>query len=151
MISLLIWRDGKHLTLRPTLREQPATGWLFRGPNVILPSRPFIMTEPRVHLPNGPMPHIMRLYPPGHVAASASGTGRGALVTLEAQDAELAAVLRELSRATRLQFTAEGDAARQTVTLKVERVPVDDLVESLERLYHLRSERQGDTVTFRPR
>ena len=150
-VSLVVWRDGKRLTVHPTLKEQPATRWLFRSPTVTLPSRPFIMTQPRLIMPNGPMPHVLRLYPPGHVAASASGRGRSARVTLEAQDAELAAVLRELSRATGLQLTAEGDAARQPVTLKVERVPVDDLMESLERLYHLRSDRQGDRITFRRR
>jgi hypothetical protein len=97
------------------------------------------------------MPRGVRIYAPGHVSASATGTGRDALINLEAQDAELDAVLRELSRATGRQFTAEGEAARQRITLQVERVPVDDLVESFERLYHLRSERRGDTITFRTR
>ena len=50
-----------------------------------------------------------------------------------------------------LKFTAEGEAERQRLTLKVENVVVDDLIESLTRLYHLRSERRGDQITFRSR
>jgi ferric-dicitrate binding protein FerR (iron transport regulator) len=97
------------------------------------------------------MPRITRIFAPGQVSATATGSGRDAQLTLEAQDAELEAVLKELSRATHLQFSAEGEAARQRVTLKVERVPVDDLVQSMERLFHLRTDRQGDHITFRAR
>ena len=85
------------------------------------------------------------------VSARAEGSGRNARVTLEAQDAELEIVLRELSRATGLSFGAEESARRTRITLKVEGVPVNDLVESLERLYRLRSERRGDRITFRAR
>lgn len=150
-VSLDGWRDGKGFTLHLTLQERPLAPWLFQGPAVTAPSPRFFITAPEVRLFQAPMPRVTRLFASGQVTATASGTGRGAQVTLEAQDAELAAVLQELSRATRLQFRAEGDAARQRVTLKVERVPVDDLVESLARRYHLRSERQGGTFTFRPR
>jgi S1-C subfamily serine protease len=150
-VSLVVWRDGQRRTVSATLRERPSTPWLFRGPAFTLQPRAFTMVTPNVTPRTGPMPRSMRIYAPGRVSVTANGTGRGAVVNLEAQDAELEAVLRELSRATGRQFTAEGEAARQRITLQVERVPVDDLIESLGRLYHLRSERRGDAVAFRSR
>jgi type II secretory pathway component GspD/PulD (secretin) len=72
-------------------------------------------------------------------------------VTLEAQEAELQAVLRELSRATGLTLGAEEGVSRKPITLRVENVPLDDLLESMARLYQLRSERRGNTITFKAR
>jgi hypothetical protein len=115
---------------------------------VVVPPR-----QPRVGAPRADRtqpPAIVRVFP-GRVAVRAEGRGRSARVTLEAQDAELEAVLRELSRATGLSFSAAENARDRRVTLKVEGIPVDDLVESLERLYRLRGEREGDRYTFRTR
>lgn len=163
-VSMAIWRDGQRQTLHVTPREMtfaqpffrapvftmPPGQPFFRGPITIKPDTAFAWRGKMDGL-TGPMPRNMFVFRPGHVSATASGSGRDARVTLESQDAELESVLRELSRATRLQFTAEGEAARQHVTLKVEQVPVDDLVGSMERLFHLRADREGDRITFRPR
>ena len=107
-------------------------------------------------LPRGPAfgvppPRALRIFPPGQVSARAEGSGRGARVTLEAQEAELQAVLRELSRATGLTLRADEGVSRKLITLRVERIPLDDLLESMNRLFQLRSERRGDTTTFRAR
>jgi PDZ domain len=157
-VSLVIWRGGERRTVQVTLRERPQQAFTFAFPQpmIITPQpmpQPRVPNAPRLRVepPRASVRSFVRVLPSGHVAASAVGTGRDARVTLEAQDAELEAVLRELSRATQLQLRAEGDAARRRVTLKVEGVSLDDLVESLARLYQLRSERQGDRITFRPR
>jgi S1-C subfamily serine protease len=158
-VSLVIWRGGERRTLQATLRERPQRAFAFafpQAPMIITPQpfpQPGAPRAPEFHVqpPRSSVRTFVRVLPSGHVAASAAGSGRDARVTLEAQDAELESVLRELSRATQLRFTTEGEAAHQRVTLKVEGVAVDDLVESLARLYHLRSERQGDRITFRPR
>jgi S1-C subfamily serine protease len=163
-VSLVVWRGGERHTVQVTLREQPQPSFRFGvAPippfppgNFTVPSAPFPAPAPRVVVPRQPTyrsrpPRIMRVFPAGQVSARAEGRGRSARVTLEAQEAELEAVLRELSRATGLSFSAEESAAHRQITLKVEGVPVDDLVESLSRLYHLRSDRRGETITFRAR
>jgi PDZ domain len=155
-VSVEVWRGGERRTIPVTLRERPPRAFAFafpQGSTIITPQpmpQPYVPQSP-VGPPGSQNRTFVRVFPSGHVAASAVGTGRGARVTLEAQDAELGAVFRELSRATQLQFTAEGEAERQRVTLKVEGVGIDDLIESLTRLYHLRSERRGDRITFRSR
>jgi hypothetical protein len=148
-VSLTVWRDGARRTLQATLGERPQPriqAWQLT-PKV--QSQPFIVT-PKNDFGKS-LRSFVRVGPSGRVAASASGTGRSAKITLEAQDAELESVLRELSRAAGLQFRAEGEAARRRVTLKIESVSVDDLVESLNRLYHLRADRSGGQITFRDR
>jgi S1-C subfamily serine protease len=150
-VSLSIWREGERRTVPVTLRERPQ-------PEGRLPAwglSPDSRVAPFIFAPRGEGANTLRSYvrvgPSGHVAASAAGTGRTAKITLDARDAELETVLRELSRATGLQFRAGPAVAKRRVTLKVENVSVDDLVESLSRLYGLRAERNGDRITFRAR
>jgi S1-C subfamily serine protease len=163
-VSIEIWRDGHRQTVNVTPREMafpqpffraPAFTMtpgkmLFRGPITVKPEPNFTWSG-KLPGPNGPMPRVLRLFSSGQVRAVATGSGRESRITLDAQDAELESVLQELSRATGMQFGAEGEAARQHVTLKVERVSVDDLVESMNRLFHLRSDRHDDRITFRAR
>lgn len=161
-VSLVIWRGGERRTLQATLREQPRRAFpqgafVFPNPVPGVPRTPFppgrAPVAPQFIVPDGRLwrgtgPLTMRLFAPGRAVVRATGNGRSARVTLDAQDAELETVLRELSRATHLDVTAEGDAARRRITLRVDDVPVEDLVDSLDRLYHLRSERRGDRYTF---
>jgi membrane-associated protease RseP (regulator of RpoE activity) len=150
-VSLTIWRDGERRTLPATLGERPPAmnriqTWnvapnLPRGPVIVAPGNPNANT----------LRSFVRVGPDGQVAASAAGTGRAAKITLDARDASLDALLKELSRATGLEFQAGAEAAKRRVTLKVENVSVDDLVESLNRLYNLKSERDGDRIMFRIR
>lgn len=151
-VTLEIWRSGERQSLTVTLRERPQAANRIQTWNLLpTPGN----ASPFIFAPRGDFGKSLRSFvqvgPAGRVAASASGTGRGAKLTLEARDAELGVVLRELSRAAGLKFAAEGDAAKRRVTLKVENVSVDDLVESLSRLYALRVDRGGDRITFRTR
>jgi membrane-associated protease RseP (regulator of RpoE activity) len=149
-ITVQIWRDGERKSIDVTLRERPRQT-LFVPPRFTVPRvEPFIV-RPRVDGQQNTLRSFVRVSPEGRVAASAAGTGKSAKITLDAQDAVLEGVLRELSRATELRFTAEGDAARKRITLKVENVSVDDLVDSMSRLFHLRVERRDNTITFRSR
>jgi membrane-associated protease RseP (regulator of RpoE activity) len=150
-VSLTIWRDGERRTLQATLRERPQAMNPIQLRNIVpkVQVAPLVVTPPKVRADT--LRSFVRVGPAGHVAASAAGTGRAARITLDARDAELESVLRELSRATGLQFRAGPEAAKRRVTLKVENVSIDDLVESLNRLYNLRGERQGDGYMFRIR
>lgn len=149
-VSLVVWREGRRVPLQVTLKERPAAAPRALRPEPFRqrPARP-----PAVGPPVGSgstMRTIVRA-DGGVVAVSAVGSGWSAKVSVDARDVELEAFLRELSRATTLEFRAEGPVARRQITLKVENVSVEDLIESLNRLYSLRAERRDNTITFRAR
>jgi S1-C subfamily serine protease len=167
-VPITIWRNGERRTVTVAVGERPRADIRLEGqpfrrfegqpfprvPNP--PSAPFILTPPRVEGPRGRRldirpPRATRIFTSGQVRVRAEGSGRGAKVTLEAQEAELQAVLQELSRATGLTLRADEGVSRKPITLRVESVPLDDLLESMNRLYQLRSERRGNTTTFRAR
>lgn len=149
-VSLVVWREGRRVPLQVTLKERPAAAPRALRPE---PFRQRAARPPAVGPPVGSgstMRTIVRA-DGGVVAVSAVGSGWSAKVSVDARDVELEAFLRELSRATTLEFRAEGPVARRQITLKVENVSVEDLIESLNRLYSLRAERRDNTITFRAR
>jgi hypothetical protein len=151
--TLVVWRDVARRTIQATLCERPAQ------PRPQPAFGPYAVPAPRLApmFPGGAVvpvpasPDLLRVFTSGRVVAHATGNGRSAQVSLEAQDAELEAVTRELSKVTHLDLSAEGDAARRRITLKVEEVPVIDLIDSLEHLFHVRIEHQGEKYVFKSR